>query len=135
MIVLKLVLYIAIILVWILVWKTVSLGRMVKRIPRANRSQVPYKEHRKYAGRLWRTTLFLVVLVEVLVRMRGGVKEWDFLLFFHVSSGIAFLLSLFFLRFVFPGGSNPRIHRPLSYIMIFFMLAVTTTAFPVIWRM
>ena len=110
--------------------ETVFLGRKFAK------EKYPYlrARHKRFARIILWTIVIAVIVVEVMIRLKGGVKNYDFLLIFHISVAVIYLLLLILLNSKFSGEKSPR-HKYIAYTCLVFFFVTIMTAVPIIWRL
>ena len=124
----KPVLYAALLGVFLLFVRTIYLGRRVKDF-RVFQSSV-IAPHRKAGVRLWWAMLGFVVLIEGTVRLKGG-SEFDLLLIIHCASAVLSFIGLSLLTFWFTGFKTKH-HGRIAYITFALFLVAAYIGIPMI---
>lgn len=126
----KILLFSALGVVWLLFiaaaysGRRTAQGHVVRLVPR----------HRRKGQRLFYTVAGLIIIIEVLVRGRGGASVYDTLLWVHICLSVLFFSCITLMNFWF-NGRRSSLHRWFAYSSLVLLIGVTVTAIPIILRL
>ncbi len=88
------------------------------------------RRHKRYARALLIITAGLIGLIEIAVRMSGGIARFDPLFVTHLVFALGFFSGILVLYFWLTGEKNARFHAPIAYTStaLFIGMASTGTA-------
>jgi len=128
---LKITLFALLAIVICLMAKTILIGRRIA----IKEQTMLIGRHRRYARTILFFLLVSVALIELMVRIKGGVAVSDALFHWHIAMAILFLASIALLNGSFSGLKSKRFHGLIAYASLCLFLGTVGTAIPIILRL